>query len=142
MSSNNAAGGWIFLAIVAAVVWYFFIRGSDWAARSYAGEHYHVPDQKIVVEKRPHDCDFWTAPLGAKHCSYKREYLVQWYMLAPWGAHHPIQYTTMQEDQPPRCLQPGSDCFEIADLQPDEHPDVFFGWQARRVLVQWRRVEE
>ena len=101
-----------------------------------------LSDSKIVIDKRPHDCDFLTAPIGTKHCSYKREYLVEWYMLSPTGAHHPIEYATVQERSPPQCWEPDPACPEIDNLQPDEHPSVFFGWQARSVQIRWRKVEE
>lgn len=99
-----------------------------------------LSDSKIVIDKRPHDCDFMTAPIGAKHRSYQRECLVESYMLSPIGAHHPIEYGTMQEKQPPSCWQPDPACPEIDNPQPDEHPS--FGWQARRVQIRWRNVED
>jgi hypothetical protein len=33
---------------------------------------YHVSQDKIVVEPRPHGCDFDDAPLGNKHCHYEK----------------------------------------------------------------------
>jgi hypothetical protein len=30
-----------------------------------------VPYSDLVMAKRPYDCDFWTAPVGQKHCSYE-----------------------------------------------------------------------
>jgi hypothetical protein len=29
-----------------------------------------VPVERVVMEKKPHDCEFATAPLGSKHCHY------------------------------------------------------------------------
>jgi len=26
----------------------------------------------VTLDKQPHDCDFWTAPVGVKHCHYER----------------------------------------------------------------------
>jgi hypothetical protein len=35
-----------------------------------------VPVARVEVEKRPHDCEFLTAPLGEKHCHYNAKAFV------------------------------------------------------------------
>ena len=35
-------------------------------------DQYHVPKDKIVIEPKPHGCDFDDAPLGNKHCHYEK----------------------------------------------------------------------
>ncbi len=35
-------------------------------------EQYHVSEDKIAVEPKPHGCDFDDAPLGNKHCHYEK----------------------------------------------------------------------
>ena len=127
---------WSVCVLVAGgvVAWFGFVRDSDWLTRDRASTWYGVPDSKIAVDdgKPPHDCDFMTAPLGVKHCSYKREYFVTWYKL---GEHGPIQYGNAQAAAPNDCSVIETDlthrCYFIADLQPDEHPTA--NWRARRV---------
>ena len=31
---------------------------------------YDVPSDQVKLAPKPHDCDFWSAPMGRKHCSY------------------------------------------------------------------------
>jgi hypothetical protein len=37
---------------------------------------YDVADSRVVIDKQPHNCEWETAPLGAKHCHYEAQ--VQW----------------------------------------------------------------
>jgi hypothetical protein len=62
-------GGWAFLLFVAvAVVFIAWMRDAAWLAKlRYGGDH-HAP---ITVAHRPHDCDFWGAPIGVKDCHYR-----------------------------------------------------------------------
>jgi hypothetical protein len=40
-------------------------------------DQYHVSADKIVIEPKPHGCDFDDAPLGNKHCHYDKSVDVQ-----------------------------------------------------------------
>jgi hypothetical protein len=141
--SRGSEGSFGILLIVIAIALWDPVRDSDWLARVYAANHYGVPYANIeIIGKRPHDCDFMTAPLGEKHCSYEREYLAEWFTLST--NHEPITYGTDQESPPTQC---SSDPFEFAhrcywvnDLRPDEHPTA--EWRARSVEIHWRKVEE
>jgi hypothetical protein len=33
---------------------------------------YQLRDKKVFVDRKPYDCDWGTAPLGAKHCHYEK----------------------------------------------------------------------
>jgi hypothetical protein len=33
---------------------------------------YNVSDDRVIIERKPYDCEWETAPLGAKHCHYER----------------------------------------------------------------------
>jgi hypothetical protein len=35
-----------------------------------------VPVERVEIEKKPHDCEFDTAPLGSKNCHYKAQVFV------------------------------------------------------------------
>ena len=141
MSSNGGGGGWILLAIAGGVVWYFYSQ-SDTAAKRHTAEKYGLPESKIQISgSRPHDCDFLTAPLGLKHCSYKRKYLAEWMTVST--ARYPITYGNLQEEPPTTCSNEELDfahrCY-VTELQADEHAAP--GWHARRVDIEWQKVEE
>jgi hypothetical protein len=142
MSRSDAAGGWVFLAVIGVAVWYFGIRDSDWLARSHARQKYSVPDSRVqIAGTRPHDCDFWTAPLGIKRCSYERQYLADWFTLRN---NLPVVYGNDQATPPLGCSSNELDfahaCYPINDLKPDEHPSA--QWSARSVEIRWHKVEE
>ena len=40
-------------------------------------DEYHISKQNVVVEPKPHGCDFDDAPLGNKHCHYEKAVDVQ-----------------------------------------------------------------
>ena len=33
--------------------------------------HYEIPVEAVSVDNVPHDCEWWTAPIGAKNCHYE-----------------------------------------------------------------------
>jgi hypothetical protein len=138
---NNAGmGAFIF---VAAAVGIWEIRDYDWFAKIYAATKYSLPQSKIEFEgSRPHDCDFMTAPMGSKHCSYKREYFAEWFTLSK--SNQPISYGPIQQEPPATvCYSAESDlahrCYHI-ERQPDEYP--LTGWRARHVVIRWRKLKE
>ena len=58
---------WLFgIAILAVVVWWFL--PDDWRIK-YAAE-YQLDLDQITIERKPHDCEWDSAPLGNKHCRY------------------------------------------------------------------------
>src|ERR1700733_4767335 len=96
VSRSGDPSGWILFGVIAIALWFGLVSDSDWLAKEHATSQYGLPDRKIqIVGKRPHDCDFMTAPLGEKHCSYKREYLADWFTLST--SNQPIAYGTIQE---------------------------------------------
>ena len=34
---------------------------------------YGIPESQVVIQPKPHGCDFADAPLGDKHCHYERK---------------------------------------------------------------------
>ena len=142
-STSDGTTGLVILVIAGIALWYGVVRDSDWLAKGNAKSQYGVPDSKIrIVGDRPHDCEFLTAPLGEKHCSYKREYRAEWLTLST--TNEPIVYGNNQESPPTACSSIDTDfahrCYPINDLGPDEHPTA--GWHARSVEIHWRKVEE
>ena len=71
---GDGCGTVIWLGLIAAVVWFAWL--DDSAIR------YEIQfDAEVVVEDRPRDCDFMTAPLGRKNCSYRKEVSVVLYSI-------------------------------------------------------------
>jgi hypothetical protein len=63
--------------------------GRDAIAYAWNGElwysiKYHVPVDRISIGKKPHDCDFWSAPIGRKNCHYEEQ--AGWSIFAPIGS--------------------------------------------------------
>jgi hypothetical protein len=133
----------VLIIVAGAGLWYGFVRDSDWLAKSHARSHYGVPDSKIqIAGNRPHDCEFMTAPLGKKHCSYEREYRAEWVTIPK--TNEPIVYGTNQESPPIFCSSSETDfahrCYPVNGLGPNEH--LTAGWHARNVEIHWRKVED
>jgi hypothetical protein len=66
------------IVIVGVIVWFVFDIGDSkwWYATDFS-----LSADKIVIDKKPHDCEFLTAPLGSKHCHYdKVVQKIQWSM--------------------------------------------------------------
>ena len=57
------------LVIIAPIVWF---GGLDDSEIRY---EYQYEVDKVVIDDKPRDCDFLTAPLGKKNCSYQKELL-------------------------------------------------------------------
>jgi hypothetical protein len=36
-------------------------------------QQYQIPEDKVIVDSKPHGCDFDDAPLGNKHCHYEKQ---------------------------------------------------------------------
>ena len=59
--------GWFFwLCIVGTVVWF------AWLDDSKLRYKFQYEDAEVTVTDKPRDCDFLTAPLGKKNCSYEK----------------------------------------------------------------------
>jgi len=143
VSTSNGSSGFLLLVVAGVALWYGVLRDSDWLAKSTAESKYGVPESKIqIAGTRPHDCEFLTAPLGAKHCSYEREYRAEWLSLSK--NNEPLVYGTYQESPPTVCSLVETDfahrCYHANDLGSDERATA--GWHARSVEIHWRKVEE
>jgi hypothetical protein len=59
--------GWgIGLGVLVFAVWW--LLPDNWQIK-YAAE-YSVDGDQVVIERKPHNCDWNSAPLGSKHCHY------------------------------------------------------------------------
>lgn len=69
MSSSDEGGCllWIAGALVLFGLW-----DGLWYSRLAYRLYYSLNDNQLSIEKKPHDCDFWKAPIGEKDCHYKR----------------------------------------------------------------------
>jgi hypothetical protein len=59
--------GWMWGVVFVAIFAYIY-----WVGPSVYSVKYAVSADKIYVDPKPTDCDFWHAPLGKKGCHYQR----------------------------------------------------------------------
>jgi len=59
------------LTVLGLVVWVFLP-----AKTKYALE-YETDSSNVIIEAKPHNCDWETAPLGAKNCHYEKDVIVR-----------------------------------------------------------------
>jgi hypothetical protein len=143
MNSNDSVVIFWLIVVFGLSSWWT-VRDSNWFATLYAKSKYNVASEKIEISgKKPHDCDFMTAPIGSKHCSYKREYLVEWLTLSTDNPRRPITYGTLQEMPPTNCSSNYDDsmrkCY-YTEISTGERATS--AWTARRVEVRWKKIEE
>lgn len=56
------------LAGIAFAVWW--VLPNDWRVK-YAAE-YMLNNDQIFIDRKPHNCEWASAPLGDKHCHYEK----------------------------------------------------------------------
>jgi hypothetical protein len=59
--------GWAIVISAILVVIYWLTPEQEKLANEY-----HISKQNVVVEPKPHGCDFDDAPLGNKHCHFEK----------------------------------------------------------------------
>ena len=70
------AGKW--LLYIAGVIFFLAVmlpKGAMWLfPESKVGYtmKYALADEEVIIDRKPHDCEWETAPLGAKHCHYEK----------------------------------------------------------------------
>lgn len=105
----------VWAAAAYVVVW--FAPEAEWAYRwRYSLEKDMDGRLLVSVERKSHDCDFWTAPLGSKHCHYAKQTLT-------------VRIRT-QSGQRQRSFDEGR---TWGAAEPHDRPAV---------LVSWARVED
>lgn len=57
-----------FFVVIITLSW----LGSAWNSKFRYATVYRVPDEKVAMEPKPHDCNFFASPIGAKYCEYER----------------------------------------------------------------------
>lgn len=123
--------------------WGWLEKHTDLGAAFDASFKYGVLIQHVTYYgAKPHDCDFLSAPIGYKHCSYQRAFLAEWIILSP--DNQPMGYGTLQEAPPRECstdlLDFAHRCY-VADLLPGERRPTS-QWHAQRVEIHWKKVED
>ena len=61
---------WITVPLVLYLLW--SVPGEIWHAKWRYALTNDLDSSKVIIEKHPHDCDFFAAPLGEKYCHYER----------------------------------------------------------------------
>ena len=60
--------GWM---VVAGIVIYF-LYNTFAPDKTKLANQYNIPESQILIDPKPHGCDFDDAPLGNKHCHYEK----------------------------------------------------------------------
>ena len=56
----------VFGCVIGALVWFLWLDDSKL--------RYEIQHQaEVTIDDKPHDCEFFTAPLGRKNCSYQKK---------------------------------------------------------------------
>jgi len=63
--------GAFWLAVLLGVV--IWIVGWFFEPQWWFSLRYNVPYEQVTLNKKPHDCEYETAPLGNKNCHYEKE---------------------------------------------------------------------
>jgi hypothetical protein len=72
MSSDDVLGYGFWIVLVLVVLgWH-----TDYAVKARYAMKYDTSTDKVTLEDKPINCDFWTAPMGNKGCHYDRQALV------------------------------------------------------------------
>jgi hypothetical protein len=66
-------------AVAVGVALYGFWHTDTMIGRYMFAFSHDVQYRDVVVTKRPYNCDFWTAPIGEKHCSYEPVVKPRWF---------------------------------------------------------------
>jgi hypothetical protein len=71
VKSSHQGLSWVWLVVVA---WLAVIGFADlWNSKIRYALWYSVPTDKVTIEKKPSDCNFFRSPMGDKACHYARQ---------------------------------------------------------------------
>jgi hypothetical protein len=59
---------------------------SAWHSKLRYSLQYDVPQDKITMQSKLHDCNFFAAPLGEKHCDYERTVQIIYWSTSTTGS--------------------------------------------------------
>ena len=113
-------GFWI-LVILAFVFW-----GDIWYSKLAYAMSYNVSRGHVYIDWKPHDCDFWKAPIGEKECHYKR-------------VVNTVEKATSKEKLPIMSFDSGKTWVVYA---PDPGSRVPESPTVESVHIRWERVED
>lgn len=69
---KNTSNRWTWVWVVLAI-WLVSATAVDtWYSKTRFVLMYGVDYDQVTIDKKPHDCDFFKAPLGSKECHYER----------------------------------------------------------------------
>lgn len=74
---EDGCAGWIFLLIIGGIVWF------AWLDDSKIRYEFEYSGAELEIVDKPHDCDFLTAPMGMKNCSYQKKVNIHFYSKFP-----------------------------------------------------------
>lgn len=60
------------LGVIAVAAWWIGAITRNISPKTFYSIEYGVPEDKVMVESQPHDCEFNVPPYGEKNCHYER----------------------------------------------------------------------
>jgi hypothetical protein len=123
--------GWVVIGgfFLVVVGW----NDAGWVGTARYAISYKVPPSQVQFSPKPYDCDWWSAPLGAKHCSYEP-------VVTPYNA---AGQTVIADAKYIRNTETGElwvsyDGGPLMALPPGEIPDR----KVKGVKIDWTKVAD
>lgn len=143
MSSDSGCllGGLIGVLIV--VVLFGWLFDAAWLYKSFYVLNDDVSWDRVYIEKKPHDCEFMTAPFGAKNCHYEKAVtIIKW--ATRNGDGFPIRSfddgKTWEAHIPGKCeSDPSLDCPNVYDPPNNVAPKYI---TVTGVSISWKKVQD
>jgi hypothetical protein len=116
------------LIVVAVGITFFslvaYLIAPVWTQCEWYALKYNTVKEAVHVSSKPHDCDFFRAPLGVKSCHYKKEIQVE-----PWHPDSTMTYFQSNVRGPNH-----SDAFASipGESVVNPHTNVFIIWNKVR----------
>jgi hypothetical protein len=120
---------WSLAQSIGVLVFAFFawsVVKDIWYAKWRLGLSYNVSADKIYVDKSPHDCNFFAAPIGEKYCHYDRELMT-------------LRWATSTNGDPIVSYNEGK---TWSVFTPDAGVSIPKSPTVQEVYVSWKKVEE
>ena len=68
---RNTSGGTIVVALL-LLCGTFYAGLYEFAPQRWYAMQNDVPSERVYIQRKPHDCEWMSAPLGDKHCHYEK----------------------------------------------------------------------
>jgi hypothetical protein len=104
-------------------VWFALVGFADmWTSKLRYSMWYSVDYDQVTIQKKPTDCNFFTAPMGEKDCRYYRQVsTIQVKTENSNPARYPVNYVSFDEGK----------TWTVDDATPPTKPQVIVSWEKK-----------